>query len=700
MTARTSPSSDTLPRELLRRSRLALARLGEARWAGPGAPAPPDAARRALFRCLLALRGVPPAGLPAGCAALARDDDAALATLMGPPGDPVRALLVALPADALGQLYEALADATPRRAAGAWYTPPAVVEDLVARGLAGLRPADAPRAWADVRVLDPAVGSGRFLVAAARALALRQGSAAAPGCPLLRAVVERQLVGVDADPLALELARLQLGELLAGRAGPLPCPAPPRSGVRHTVPLAQLVPGDALQLLPRGAGGLGRGFDLVVGNPPYGVVPPSADRAALRALYPLHRGAFDRYRLFLAAALSALVPGGRAALLLPTTWLTLRHAAPLRAHLLAGFNVRELTRLDADLFPDAHVDVAAVVIERSPPDAQPLVLRRAASPAALEADNVRLSQVPAGDLLAARRALLAPAARATAAPADSPAPDAGLADLAARLAAAHPPAGALARFVCGLKPYQRGKGTPPQSGAEARARRFETDGPTDPSCRPLLAGRHVRPFALAWEPDSWLRYGPWLAEPRAPAVFAAPLKLVGRQTGNRLVVAPDDAQRVARDSTWLVLAPPAAPPAAARRLLLWLLAVLNDPVATFLFRARDPDEVDKTFPQVRVGSLARLPAPDPAAADPALVEEILALVTERAALGAAPPPDHATVLESALAERLARAWGLSAAESAAVRAALGPAPAPAPTPPAAPAGVPRGAPLAAAGPLR
>lgn len=627
-----------------------------------GAESARDAARLLLFRAVLRLvRGVddPADGFdPAGVAGSPADPladpsvVAALEPLPGPPDGPFRAALPALGVDVLGDLHERLAGQTVhgRRTAATYYTPAVVVRDMVARALAGLRLGDlhlAAVAPADVRVLDPALGSGRFLCEAARLLAVRDREPAGAACSP-RGVA--RLVGVDADPFALRLAQVLLAETL--RDTDRDSGGGVASGTLDPAHIA-LVHGDALLLLAERSGALAQPFDLVVGNPPYGAVASPGLRAALRPLYPLHRGAFDRYRLFLEAALAALVPGGRAALLVPTTWMTLRHAAPLRARILEAYNLREVTRLGRDAFPGVQVDVAAVHIERSAPDGRPVLLRHAPSLAHLAAGDVRVSEASAAAVLGLRRALLAPAAtsRAGGDPAQG---------LHARLVAAHPPARAHARFVCGLKPYQRGKGSPPQTGAEGRDRRFEVDGPVDPSCRPLLVGRHVRPFTLAWEPDAWLRYGPWLAEPRSPAVFDAPLKLVGRQTGNRIVVAPDEARRVARDSTYLVLAPPDAPAPAARRVLLWLLAVLNDPIATWLFHQSDPDEVDKTFPQVRVSSVGRLPIPSLDRLTPADAADALAAVEARVSAGATGDLARGAAAEVTLRALVARAYGISA----------------------------------------
>jgi len=112
-----------------------------------------------------------------------------------------------------------------RKQSGAYYTPRDLVEFLVAgaleKPLADLVARGDSEAILDLRVLDPATGSGHFLAAAcqhiAAALARVRGEGP-PGRPgdlreARRRVAEECLFGVDRDGLALELSRLALWEL-------------------------------------------------------------------------------------------------------------------------------------------------------------------------------------------------------------------------------------------------------------------------------------------------------------------------------------------------------------------------------------------------------------------------------------------------------------------------------------------------------
>jgi hypothetical protein len=110
-----------------------------------------------------------------------------------------------------------------RKATGSFYTPQPLADYLVRRTLGPLAQEAAPEKILQLRVLDPAMGSGAFLVAACRFLAEayeaalhRAGGFAASDfgeterVNIRRTIAERCLYGVDSNPMAVQLARLSL----------------------------------------------------------------------------------------------------------------------------------------------------------------------------------------------------------------------------------------------------------------------------------------------------------------------------------------------------------------------------------------------------------------------------------------------------------------------------------------------------------
>lgn len=110
-----------------------------------------------------------------------------------------------------------------RKTTGSYYTPPSLVQALLDSALDPVieRAAAAADPEAEIlsrRVVDPASGSGHFLIAAAHRLALRLAAVrSGEGSPApeevrraLRDVVGRCIYGVDVNPMAVELCKVSL----------------------------------------------------------------------------------------------------------------------------------------------------------------------------------------------------------------------------------------------------------------------------------------------------------------------------------------------------------------------------------------------------------------------------------------------------------------------------------------------------------
>lgn len=121
-----------------------------------------------------------------------------------------------------------------RKETGTFYTPQPLADLVVRRTLAPLVRGAGTRDLLALRVVDPAMGSGAFLVAACRYLAhayeaalVDEGSCAETDLDedaragIRRLVASRCLAGVDANPIAVQLARLSLWLTSLARNRPL-----------------------------------------------------------------------------------------------------------------------------------------------------------------------------------------------------------------------------------------------------------------------------------------------------------------------------------------------------------------------------------------------------------------------------------------------------------------------------------------------
>ncbi|HET9625069.1 MAG TPA: Eco57I restriction-modification methylase domain-containing protein [Kofleriaceae bacterium] len=221
------------------------------------------------------------------------------------------------------------------RPLGVVYTPAEVTEPMVRTALAPLLAGRSADELAALRICDPAIGEGAFLLAVVRVLGehLRAAGIDDPA-PIAAGCV----CGVDVDPAAVATARAALG-----------------------ASAAQLQVADALALdwpaafpdaFARG------GFDAVVGNPPYVRQEHlGAHKPRLRG-FASYDGVADLYVYFVELAHRIARPGGRFCLITPNKWLTTQYGRALRSHLAAQGSVEGVVDLGrsalfdgADAFP-------------------------------------------------------------------------------------------------------------------------------------------------------------------------------------------------------------------------------------------------------------------------------------------------------------------------------------------------------------
>lgn len=253
-----------------------------------------------------------------------------------------------------------------RKSQGSHYTPSTLVRYLADEVLRG-------RAMhSSMRVLDPACGTGNFLLHAAQAIHAR---ASARMRLSMAHVLSTQIFGIDIDEEAVVIARARLLELIAHES------APTRKKVARALE-RNLRVADAMQPsswfapfdLP---------FDVILGNPPFlsqlkRGTATSRERAALiaRATDGAVRRYSDLSAAFLLVSLTRLSQGGRLGFVMPLSFLSTGDACEARQKANATATLRAIWSCEESIFEAASVRVTALVFDRAQ-RAQALSVRRA-----------------------------------------------------------------------------------------------------------------------------------------------------------------------------------------------------------------------------------------------------------------------------------------------------------------------------------
>lgn len=337
-----------------------------------------------------------------------------------------------LPADILGQVYERFLGNTiafkgrgvvvepkpeVRKAGGVYYTPTYVVDYLVRQAVGPHFTGRTTKQVQGVRVLDPACGSGSFLIQAYQFILdwyLEQYSrtpdlASKGKNPVIRQtpgrgwrlttterkrILLKHLFGVDLDSQAVEVTKLSLllkvleGESEESLSAPLKLlheRALPDLGsnikcgnsligqdLLKAVMFDVLPEDEQLHLSPFdwpsefADAAKADGFDAIIGNPPYIPIESLSEqeKAYFADHFPQLDRKYDTSVVFLLAMLQHLGPNGLLGFISSQTWQTGENYGKLRGEIVAHYGLREVLNLPFDVFKGAYVDTGLLLIGR------------------------------------------------------------------------------------------------------------------------------------------------------------------------------------------------------------------------------------------------------------------------------------------------------------------------------------------------
>lgn len=302
-----------------------------------------------------------------------------------------------------------------RKAGGVYYTPQFIVDYMVKNTLGELVEGKTPKKLDKIRILDPACGSGSFLIAAfqflinwylsyycehpkeARVHPMYPEVHEDPdGNPRLSfhakaRILRQNLYGVDIDPQAVEITMMSLYlKMLEGERGitlPKQDKLPElkyniRCGNSLIGPDIErerpLTPEEREHIRPfdwhsseEGFGDIlaAGGFDVVIANPPYidseTMTKTSPQlRQLIQASYTMTRGNWDIYIAFYEKGLTLISNHGFLSFVTPDKWISKPFGEVLRASTLK--NILSILRAGRSVFEDANVDAIVSVFTSTP----------------------------------------------------------------------------------------------------------------------------------------------------------------------------------------------------------------------------------------------------------------------------------------------------------------------------------------------
>ena len=189
-----------------------------------------------------------------------------------------------IPIQLISHVYEAFLKSSTRKGDGIYYTPDFLVDFMLSQSFA-----EKLQQNPKTTILDPAVGSGAFLVQAFQMIQKAHGNNLS--LEEKKEILQTQLYGIDIDRNALQIAAFSLYLALLEQEPPDKI----RKKIEQESPILPsligktLVSGNTIfeDLLPDQV------FDCIASNPPWGSVPTDSDDPEVRKVYLKEREAID-----------------------------------------------------------------------------------------------------------------------------------------------------------------------------------------------------------------------------------------------------------------------------------------------------------------------------------------------------------------------------------------------------------------------
>jgi len=290
-------------------------------------------------------------------------------------------------ADVLGQVYEQylgkilaqtksgkakLKDGQAhRKEQGIYYTPTYIVDYIVKNTVGELLKDKSVKAK-DIKILDPACGSGSFLIKAFDYLYAqlsattehKQHKIDSQGSYSLKTeILKHNLYGVDLDNKAVEITKLNL--LLKAAEKNRKLPEEMDIHIRHGNSLIDDSSIAGLNAFKWIKDFEEMSFDIVIGNPPYGIVFNDDEKKYLEEKYSSFKRNNDLYVVFIEKSIKLLREGGYFSFIVPNTYLIGSYFDGLKKFILEKTVIIKIINLGRNqIFQDPNVFNSIIILKK------------------------------------------------------------------------------------------------------------------------------------------------------------------------------------------------------------------------------------------------------------------------------------------------------------------------------------------------
>ncbi|MGB2763522.1 MAG: N-6 DNA methylase [Candidatus Aminicenantaceae bacterium] len=449
-----------------------------------------------------------------------------------------------------------------RKAGGVYYTPQYIVDYIVKNTVGKVIKGKTPKQIEKIKILDPACGSGSFLLTAFQTLIdyhlnyyekhpeeSGQGSLFPDiitnysgeirlSIEKKALILKNNIFGVDIDPQAVEIAMMSLylkclegekdlprkKELLPSLSKNIRCGNSLISyDIFDQLTLFEEEEKDRINPFDWNSKSTGfgeiiekGGFDVVIGNPPYGAEITDKEKKYLESNYASFEYQINSFVLFIERGGKILKPKGKLSYITPAVFLTQHYFKNIRNIIINKYQIETILLLNYKVFEGADTGDTCIFVFTKSDKEQRIKTKYSIVEGKEIFKNIMFKEKSQDEFTIHKRYEIYLYLNK---------------EIFNKINNISIPLGTIANCIVGIKPYQKGKGNPKQIEKIVKERIFDSDVKKDDIYKKYLIGKDIDRYVVHPIKPRFIKYGGWLAEPRFTAPFER-MKIILRQTSD------------------------------------------------------------------------------------------------------------------------------------------------------------------------
>jgi type I restriction-modification system DNA methylase subunit len=322
------------------------------------------------------------------------------------------------------------------------------------------------------------------------------------------------------------------------------------------------------------------GFDVVIGNPPWGAKLSQLEAVHLIQKYPLIPSKIkDTYLFFSLLNIGLMKSKGYLGMIIPNTWLLINNALRFREFILS-LKIDIIIDHGDGVFNDAIVESTTLILQNEKLTDQYCQTIREKSGTQLSINLIDKTIWVKDEF---KRIVIDV--------------DSSVNQLFEKVENVSERFDENCHIIFGIKPYQVGLGVPKQTQEDVDNRIYHSSSKLGDGWFPLVTGTDVNRYSLVFNNDAFIKYGKWLMYFSNEKKISHQ-KLLLRRTSSDLRVAFDDEKYYPQNSLFIITS--------TRYNLKFLLAILNSNLFAYIYKNKCP-QIGKIFAEVKPSIIKSLP---------------------------------------------------------------------------------------------